>query len=68
MEAAITKVTKSCLVCKKAKVHGGKKDYGPLPPGILKTVKPFDTGHVDLVDPYEDWYYGISVIDHATRC
>ena len=67
MEAAINKETKNCLVCKKAKVHGGKQDYGLLPPRTLKTVNPFDTVHVDLIGTYQDGYYGITIVDHATR-
>uniref|UniRef100_A0AAV1U4K5 RNA-directed DNA polymerase n=1 Tax=Peronospora matthiolae TaxID=2874970 RepID=A0AAV1U4K5_9STRA len=67
MEAAIIKNAKDCLICKKAKVHGGKQDYGLLPPRTLKTVNPFDTVHVDLIGPYEDGHYGITMIDHATR-
>ena len=66
MEAAITKDAKDCLICKKAKVHGGKQDYGLLPPRTLKTLNPFDTIHVDLIGPYEDGHYGFTMIDHAT--
>ena len=51
MEAAITKDAKDSLICKKVKVHGGKQDYGLLPPRTLKTVNPFDTVHVDIIVP-----------------
>uniref|UniRef100_A0AAV1T408 Integrase zinc-binding domain-containing protein n=3 Tax=Peronospora matthiolae TaxID=2874970 RepID=A0AAV1T408_9STRA len=67
MEADINKETKNCLVCKKARVHGGKQDYGLLPPRTLKTVNPFDSVHADLIGSYEDGYYGITMVDHATR-
>uniref|UniRef100_A0AAV1SZR8 Integrase zinc-binding domain-containing protein n=1 Tax=Peronospora matthiolae TaxID=2874970 RepID=A0AAV1SZR8_9STRA len=67
LEAAINKETKNCLVCKKAKVHGGKQDYGLLPPRTLKTVNPFDSVHVDLIGPYEVEFYGITMVDYATR-
>ena len=46
-----------------AKVHGGKQDYGLLPPRTLKTVKPFDVAHVDLIGSYNDGSYGITMID-----
>ena len=67
MEAAITKDAKDCLICKKAKAHGGKQDYGLLPPRTLKTLNPFDTVHVNFIGPYEDGHYGITMIDHAAR-
>ncbi|OWY92888.1 Pol Polyprotein [Phytophthora megakarya] len=67
METFIAKQLKTCLVCKRAKVHGGKQDYGLLPPRSLKTVNPWDLVHVDLIGPYDGDGYGITMIDHATR-
>ncbi|KAG6611400.1 Pol Polyprotein [Phytophthora cinnamomi] len=66
METTITKYIKKCITCKRAKVHGGKQDYGLLPPRTMKTVNPFDIVHVDLIGPYEG-FYGITIIDQATR-
>lgn len=66
MEASIIKRVKLCLTCKRPKFHGGKQDYGLLPPRTLKTVNPWDVVHVDLIGPY-DGYYGITIIDQATR-
>lgn len=65
MEASIIKRVNLCLTCKRAKVHGGKQDYGLLPPRTLKTVNPWDVVDVDLIGPY-DGYYGITIIDPAT--
>jgi hypothetical protein len=67
METSIAAFTKKCLTCKRAKVHGGKQDYGLLSPRALKTVNPFDTVHVDLIGPYDNGSYGITMIDQATR-
>ncbi|POM79703.1 Pol protein [Phytophthora palmivora] len=67
MEGFINAQIKKCLVCKRSKVHGGKQDYGLLPPRSLKTVNPWDIVHVDLIGPYEGSGYGITMIDQATR-
>jgi cleavage and polyadenylation specificity factor subunit 1 len=67
MEATIVKFVSTCVTCKRAKVHGGKQDYGLLPPRTLKTVNPWDVVHVDLIGPYDDGGYGITIIDQATR-
>ena len=56
-----------CLVCKRAKVHGTKQDYGILPLRNFKSANPFDVVHVDLIGIYEDGRYGITLIDPATR-
>ncbi|POM64615.1 Rapid-growth-like protein 25 [Phytophthora palmivora] len=50
METTIAKYIKKCITCKRAKVHGGKQDYGLLLPRTMQTVNPFDIVHVDLID------------------
>ncbi|GMF14430.1 unnamed protein product [Phytophthora fragariaefolia] len=67
METTIAKYVKKCMTCKQAKVHGGKQNYGLIPPRTLRTVNPFDIVHVDLIEPYEGNFYGITMIDQATR-
>ncbi|OWZ02754.1 Pol Polyprotein [Phytophthora megakarya] len=67
MESTIAGFVHQCVVCKRAKLHGGKQDYGLLPPRTTKTVNPFDVVHVDLIGPYEGSGYGITMIDQATR-
>ena len=59
--------TKNCHVHKKVKIHGGKHNYGLLPPRTLKTLNPFDNVRVYLPGPYEDSYYVITMVDHASR-
>ncbi|POM74151.1 LOW QUALITY PROTEIN: Pol protein [Phytophthora palmivora] len=49
------------------KAHSGKQDYGLLPPRTLKTVNPWDIVHVDLIGPYKNNGYDITMIDQATR-
>eukprot|EP00644_Phytophthora_capsici_P004502 jgi/Phyca11/110991/e_gw1.19.664.1 len=66
MESTIAKFVKKCITCKRAKVHGGKQDYGHLPPRTMASVDPFDVVHIDLIGPY-DGFYGVTMIDHATR-
>ncbi|POM79176.1 Rapid-growth-like protein 25 [Phytophthora palmivora] len=68
MEATISRFVKKCIICKRAKLHGGKQDYGLLPPRTMRTVNPFDVVHVDLIGPYEGQGYEITMIDQATRC
>ncbi|POM80848.1 LOW QUALITY PROTEIN: Pol protein [Phytophthora palmivora] len=50
-----------------AKAHSGKPDNGLLPPRTLKTVNPWDIVHVDLIGPYKNNGYDITMIDQATR-
>ncbi|POM60314.1 Gag-pol fusion protein [Phytophthora palmivora] len=67
MEPTIARFVKKCIIFKRAKLHGGKQDYGLLSPRTMKTVNPFDVVHVDLVGPYEGQGYGITMIDQASR-
>ena len=67
METTIDKFVRKCIKCKRSKLHGGKQAYGLLPPRTNRTVNPFDIVHVDLIGPYGDGYYGITMIDQATR-
>lgn len=67
METSIVKFVKKCTTCKRAKLHGGKQDFGLLPPRSMRTVNPFDVVHVDLIGPYEGGSYGITIVDQATR-
>ncbi|OWY95652.1 Pol Polyprotein [Phytophthora megakarya] len=59
----ITKFYHKRQTRKRAKVHG----YGKPPPRTLKTVDPFDIVHIDLIGPYDDGGYGVTMIDQATR-
>ena len=67
IEKTIHDLVKKCLTCKRAKVHGGNEDFGLLPPRTMKTINPFDVIHVDLIGPYDDGYYAITIIDQWTR-
>ncbi|OWZ03089.1 Pol Polyprotein [Phytophthora megakarya] len=67
METTIAKFIKKCVTCKRSKIHGGKQGYGLLPTRTMKNVNPFDIVHVDLIGPYEGNFYGITIIDQATR-
>lgn len=67
MGSTIAMRIRKCVVCERAKLHGGQQDYRLLPPRTLKTVNPFDVVHVDLIGPYEGKCYGIAMIDQATR-
>ncbi|OWZ22105.1 Pol Polyprotein [Phytophthora megakarya] len=51
METTIAKFVKKCVTCKRAKVHGGKQDYGLLPPRTMTTGR----------------FYGVTMVDQATR-
>lgn len=67
MKTTIARFVKKCIICKRAKLHGGKQEYGLLPPRTMQTVNPFDIVHVDLIDPYEGQGYGNTMINQATR-
>ena len=66
MQTTIVEYVKKCMICKRAKVHGGSQDHGLLLPLTLKTVNPFDVVHVDLIGTYDDGYDGITIIDQGT--
>ncbi|OWY96984.1 Pol Polyprotein [Phytophthora megakarya] len=63
MDTMITKFCHKCQTCKRAKVRGEEKP----PPRTLKTVDPSDIVHIDLIGPYDDGSYGVTMIDQATR-
>lgn len=67
MSATIERFIHACVVCKQAKLHGGKQQHGLLPPRTLRSANPFDVVHVDLIGPYAHAKYGIAIIDHTTR-
>lgn len=68
MERTIVDFVKKCMTCKRAKLHGGEKSYGKLPPRRMQIVDPFDVIHVDTMGPYGDVHqYVLTVIDEATR-
>eukprot|EP00644_Phytophthora_capsici_P005065 jgi/Phyca11/96480/e_gw1.1.1752.1 len=68
MAKTIADYSKRCLICKRAKLHGGPQKYGKLPPRNMRTVDPFDVVHVDTIGPYgNERYYALTVIDEATR-
>ena len=67
MSSAIERFIRTCVTCKREKLHGGKQQHGLLPPRMLQSAKPFDVVHVDLIGPHKHGKYGITIIDHATR-
>ncbi|KAJ0391230.1 hypothetical protein P43SY_008411 [Pythium insidiosum] len=67
MEASIKQHTSKCITCKRAKLKGGRQAYAQVPLRTMKHVDPWDVVHVDLIGPYDDGHYAITMIDHATR-
>ncbi|KAE8993900.1 hypothetical protein PR001_g19447 [Phytophthora rubi] len=68
MEGDVTNFVKKCVDCKKAKLHGGKQQYGHLPPTpASNTDRPFDVVHVDLVGPFPQNYYCLTAIEQQFR-
>ena len=67
MSTTIERFIRTCVTCKRAKLHGGKQKHGLLPPRTLQSANPFDVVHVDLIGSYERGKYSITIIDHATR-
>ncbi|GMF14583.1 unnamed protein product [Phytophthora lilii] len=68
MEAAVAKYVKSCMACKRAKLHGGQQQHEHLPPTPMSnTDRPFDVVHVDLVGPFPRNYYCLTAIEQQFR-
>lgn len=68
MEEEIKKFVKSCIDCKKAKLHGGKQKFGHLPPTpATNNDHPFDVVHVDLVGPIAEDFYCLTAIEQQFR-
>ena len=52
MSSSIERFIRNSVTCKRAKLHGGKQQYGLLPPRTLQSANPFDMVHVDLIGHY----------------
>ncbi|KAJ8566722.1 hypothetical protein ON010_g6402 [Phytophthora cinnamomi] len=64
MEKDVNAFVKKCIACKRAKLHGGKQNYGRIPPTpATNNDRPFDVVHVDLVWPIEDEPYCLTAIE-----
>ena len=66
MKNTILRFNKTCITCKKAKLHGGKQDYGKIPAKKVTSNNPFDVVHVDLIGPF-DGYYALTAIESEFR-
>jgi hypothetical protein len=68
MEKDVTDFVKACNDCKRAKLHGGKQNYGHLPPvPVSNTDRPFDVVHVDLLGPIVEDFYCLTAIEQQFR-
>ena len=67
METNIVEFVHKCIKCKRPKLHGGNRDYGLMTPRTSKAVNPFNIVHIDLIEPHEGGYFGITLIDKETR-
>ncbi|KAG6603064.1 Pol Polyprotein [Phytophthora cinnamomi] len=68
MEKDVTDFGKACNDCKRAKLHGGKQNYGHLPPTpVSNTDRPFDVVHVDLLGPISGNFYCLTAIEQQFR-
>lgn len=68
METEVKKYVTACMQCKRAKLHGGKQEYGHLPPTpMTNDDRPFDVVHVDLIGPLEGDYYCLTAIERQFR-
>ncbi|GMF29528.1 unnamed protein product [Phytophthora lilii] len=68
MEAAVAKYVKSCMACKRAKLHAGQQQHGHLPPTPMSnTDRPFDVVHMDLVGPFPRNNYCLTAIEQQFR-
>ncbi|KAE8983069.1 hypothetical protein PR001_g23554 [Phytophthora rubi] len=68
METEVKKYVTVCMQCKRAKLHGGKQEYGLLPPTpMTNDDRPFGVVHVDLVGPLEEDYYCLTAIERQFR-
>ena len=65
VETAIARLIKTCLKYKLAEVHVRKKDFGIVPLRTLSSVNMLGVIPVDLIGPYEDGSYGITMIEQA---
>ncbi|KAE9198591.1 hypothetical protein PF004_g19500 [Phytophthora fragariae] len=68
MEKDVTDFVKACNDCKRAKLHGGKQNYGHLPPTpVTNTDRPIDVIHVDLLGPISGDFYCLTAIEQQFR-
>lgn len=68
MEKEVRDHVKACVDCKRAKLHGGKQNYGRLPPTpASNNDRPFDVVHIDLVGPLQNDFYCVTIIERQFR-